>query len=279
MLDESCAIVKHREHLLAHRSGDRDTVALDVDYVLAHCCERSRAWVLSHLDAPLSADGYARLAGCYTSFVGGAPLAYVLGSQPFMNLDITVTKDTLIPRADTESLLTWVLARWDKSTCLRVADCGTGSGAIAVTLAHERPSWEVIATDLSLEALAVCEANARRAGVTVACLAGSWYEPLSGCFDMIVSNPPYLAKDDPHLPALTHEPLCALVSEDDGMADLRHLIKHAPPYLAAGGVLVLEHGATQGLAVRSSFSDCGWSAIATYPDIAGRDRFTVGEKA
>jgi len=278
MLDESQTIAAYREYLKTHRLGDPETAALDVDYLLAHCFEQSRAWLLSHLETRLTPKAHASLKACYEAFISGEPLAYVLGSQPFMSVDLAVTHDTLIPRADTGALVEWVLDRWDNSTALRVVDCGTGSGTIAVMLAHERPHWSITATDISEAALKVCEANAGRAGVTIQCVHGSWFEPLAGEFDLIVSNPPYLAKDDPHLPALTHEPLCALVSEDNGLADLKHLVMHAPSYLSADGVLVLEHGATQGQAVRSVFVGNEWRSVETFPDIAGRDRFTVGTR-
>lgn len=276
MLDESWTIAAYREYLKTYRLADAETATLDVDYLLAHCCQQSRAWLLSHLDMPLTLNAHTRLKACYDAFVGGEPLAYVLGSQPFMSIDFAVTHDTLIPRADTGALVEWILGRWDDATPLRVADCGTGSGTIAVMLAHERPQWVITATDISEAALNVCAANARRAGVNIQCVHGSWFEPLEGKFDLIVSNPPYLAKDDSHLPALTHEPLCALVSEDNGLADLKHLVTHAPSYLSADGVLVLEHGATQGQAVRWLFAENEWSNVETFPDIAGRDRFTVG---
>ncbi len=270
------SIAAYRDRLRSLRGGDSDIALLETDYLLAHCFDQSRGWILANLDSPLSKEAALRLSACESRFVAAYPLAYVLGEQAFMTLDYRVTADTLIPRPDTASLVEWVLAHFSEADSLRVADLGTGCGTIALMLASEKPAWSVTATDVSDKALAVCRGNAKRLDLMVNCALGSWYDALSGRYDLIISNPPYLAEDDPHLPELSHEPSSALVAKQKGLSDLLHLITHAPGYLAALGVLVLEHGASQGEAVRRCFDSSHWESVTTQQDVAGRDRFTVG---
>jgi release factor glutamine methyltransferase len=206
----------------------------------------------------------------------GEPLAYILGEQGFWSMTLKVTPDVLIPRPDTECLVEAVL-ELGKGCIWRVADLGTGSGAIALSLAQEHPQWTVIATDASPAALAVARANADLYQFPhIEFRQGSWFEPLDGRFHCIVSNPPYIADDDPHMPALTREPRSALVAPDQGLADIDWLTGHAAQYLHPEGWLLIEHGWQQGEAVRELFRRAGFRDITTGYDYGGNPRFTRG---
>src|SRR5690606_21756387 len=202
----------------------------------------------------------------------------------FWTLDLAVTPDTLIPRPETELLVEEALARLDPALPLRVADLGTGSGAIALSIASERPRARVIATDHSEAALAVARANAdgNDLGRRVEFRSGDWFGPLAGeRFDLIASNPPYIAERDPHLEQgdLRYEPPLALASGADGLDAIRILAATAPRHLAAGGWLLLEHGHDQGAAVRALLGAAGFEQVATVADLEGRDRVGVGRWA
>lgn len=206
----------------------------------------------------------------------GEPLAYILGEQGFWSMTLKVTPDVLIPRPDTECLVEAVL-ELGKGRIWRVADLGTGSGAIALSLAQEHPQWTVIATDASPAALAVARANAAIYQFPhIEFRQGSWFEPLDGRFHCIVSNPPYIADEDPHMNALSHEPRSALVAPDQGLADIDWLTGHAAQYLHPEGWLLIEHGWQQGEAVRELFRRAGFRDITTGYDYGGNPRFTRG---
>ena len=249
----------------------------EAHWLLAHLLQRDRSWLLTHGDDPLPpALAQAYTAGCARR-AQGEPLAYVIGHQEFHGLRLQVTPDVLVPRPDTETLVDWALQ------CLpalgaapQVIDLGTGSGAVALALAHRYPAASVWATDLSPAALAVAQANARALGLPVQFRPGAWWQaaPAGQRFDMAVSNPPYIAGDDPHLPALAHEPLMALTPGGDGLDAVRALIQGAPEHLRPGGWLLLEHGWDQGPAVRQLFEQAGWQQVCTRQDIAQRDRCT-----
>tara|TARA_B100002052_G_scaffold278955_2_gene285771 strand:- start:3660 stop:4550 length:891 start_codon:yes stop_codon:yes gene_type:complete len=210
--------------------------------------------------------------------LAGEPLAQITGRADFGPLALRITPDVLVPRADTEALVTRALAQGNASAPLRVLDLGTGSGAIALMIAHARPVWQITATDRSPAALACAQDNARSLGAAnVVFKAADWFDGLAGeSFDLIVANPPYIAADDPHLAALTHEPRQALVAADDGLADLAAIISGAPAHLSPGASLFLEHGHTQGPAVAARLVEAGFHDVATTPDAAGRDRVTGG---
>lgn len=208
----------------------------------------------------------------------GEPLAYITGTQPFWSLDLIVTPETLVPRPDTEVLVEQVLGL-ALSTQAKILDLGTGSGAIVLSLASERQDWQLWATDIAQSSLDIAQQNAEKhhiQNVTFQC--GCWFEALPAgiLFDVIVSNPPYIAKDDPHMPALTKEPLRALVAEDNGLADLAHIIHNAPNWLAKGGYLLLEHGYQQAQAVQQLLLQAGFEQVKTIKDYAGNDRVSMG---
>lgn len=212
--------------------------------------------------------------------LAGVPMAYLLGSQPFYGLDLAVTEATLIPRPETELLVDTALAHLPK-TAAKIADLGTGSGAIALAIASERPDCAITATDKSTAALAIAQKNAQALHLhNIQFLVSDWFSALKEHdFTVIVSNPPYIDSKDTHLPALHYEPQSALVSANQGYADLYHLIANASDYLASGGWLLLEHGFEQGARLRSyakQFST--WNHIATLPDLAHLERITLMQK-
>ncbi len=245
-----------------------------------------RAWLLTHdtetLDAP-TLDAFT--AGCQRR-MNGEPLAYITGHKEFFGLDLRVDARVLDPRADTETLVDWGLEVIHNLPHPLVLDLGTGSGAIALAIANTRPDAQVSAVDASSDALAVARANAERLGLRVTWLQGDWLETLSASesdvqhnrsYHLIVSNPPYIPSADPHLAALTHEPLNALASGVDGLDDIRRIVAQAPAHLAPDGWLLLEHGYDQADAVRHLLVAQGFAAVQHRLDLAGIARCTGGQ--
>ncbi len=228
-------------------------------------------------DIPTPATA-ARFRGLVARRAAGEPVAQLLGHRDFHGLSVRVTPAVLIPRPETELLVELALARLPAGPPACVADLGTGSGAIALALARQRPDVDVTATDASAAALAVAADNAERLGIrNIRFCHGDWCAalPQASRFNVIVSNPPYLAADDPHLGTddLRYEPRLALVGGADGLVSLRRIVACAPAHLLPGGWLLLEHGATQGEAVRVLFGP-PWADITTWPDLAGLPRVT-----
>ncbi|MFA1260911.1 peptide chain release factor N(5)-glutamine methyltransferase [Xanthomonas axonopodis pv. fascicularis] len=264
---------------LLRRAGGR-IERCDAEALLLHALGRDRGWLFMHgRDAvPLS------IAQAFDALVqrreAGEPVAYLTGSRGFWTLDLAVSPATLIPRADTEALVELALERLDTLPGRRIADLGTGSGAIALAIASERPQAQVIATDASAAALAMARRNADSHGLrNVDCRQGSWFAPLAGeAFDLIASNPPYIAAHDPHLKQgdLRYEPASALASGSDGLDDIRLIVADAPAHLVPGGWLLLEHGWDQGAAVAELLAARGFAAVATHQDLERRDRVTLG---
>ncbi|MFT5121222.1 MAG: release factor glutamine methyltransferase [Psychrobacter glaciei] len=218
----------------------------------------------------------------------GTPLAYLTGHQEFWSLNFTVNEHTLIPRPDTEVLveqvLNWINAQPTHNSNKRLLDLGTGSGCIAISLAHElkHANWKVVAVDLSSEALKVAQHNAVSNNVAnVEFIQSSWYQALSICdepqFDIIVSNPPYIDETDEHLAGLTAEPISALSAPNQGLADIEHIVQQATKYLRTGGLLAIEHGYDQGDAVRQLFLNSNFESVDTVKDYGGNDRVTLGQ--
>jgi release factor glutamine methyltransferase len=210
----------------------------------------------------------------------GEPLAYLLGEREFHGLTLRVTPDVLVPRPDTETLVDWALELLAKLRVPRVIDLGTGSGAIALAVKQACPQAEVHASDLSKSALAVAQANGRALGLDVLWHHGAWWQAApAGRFDLVLSNPPYVAPGDPHLAALRHEPVMALTpagDRGDGLADIERIVGGAAARLHRDGWLLIEHGAEQGDAVRALFERTGFSAVQTRLDLAARPRVTAG---
>lgn len=252
----------------------------DAEPLLLHALQRDRAWLFAHARDPLPAQTVQRFEALLARRVLGEPVAYLTGRRGFWTLDLAVSPATLIPRADTERLVELALERLDARPGRQVADLGTGSGAIALAIASERPQAQVLATDLSETALAVARANALAHRLdNVHFRLGNWFSPLAGQrFDLIASNPPYIAARDPHLAQgdLRYEPATALASGPDGLDAIRTIAAGAPAHLLAGGWLLLEHGWDQGAAVRALLAATGFDAVATHQDLEARDRVTLG---
>lgn len=233
---------------------------------------------MAHDTDTLTETQQAHLAGVVARRLAGEPMAYLTGRHEFYGLDLAVDARVLDPRDDTETLVDWgleVMAPWPRP---RVADLGTGSGAIALAIKHRCPSAQVSAVDLSAAALAVARSNGVRLNLDVDWLPGNWFENLAGQrFDLILSNPPYIAEHDPHMPALRHEPRQALVSGPDGLDDIRRLVRQAPQHLAAAGWLLLEHGHDQSVAVQGLLRSAGYREVGQRLDLAGHVRCSGGQ--
>ena len=260
---------------------------IDAQLLLLHTVGRAgsdRAWLLAHDTDPLQPAQHALFLALCQRRAAGEPVAYLTGHKEFYGLPLQVDARVLDPRDDTETLVDWALDLLPLATAAAasatVLDLGTGSGAIALAVAQQRPHARVTAVDASADALAVAGANAQRLGLPVAMRHGSWFAPVAGeRFDLILSNPPYIAEGDAHLPALAHEPRQALVSGADGLDDLRHIIAHAPAHLRAGGWLLLEHGWDQADAVRALLNTAGFAQVQSRPDLAGVPRCSGGRWA
>lgn len=253
--------------------------AADAPWLLAHVAGQTQAWLYAHGDERVDPEVQERFAALVARRSAGEPVAYLIGSCGFWGLQLQVTPDTLIPRPETERLVELALARLSLARAVRIADLGTGSGAICLALALERPDVKVIATDASAAALVVARANAARLGiVNVDFRQGHWLQPLAGeRLDMLVANPPYIAAADPHLRQgdLRYEPWHALASGDDGLDAIQEIVREAPAHLLPGGWLLLEHGWEQAEAVRVLLVDTGLIDVGTHRDIEGRDRVTL----
>lgn len=260
------------------RLGERH----EAEWLLMHALGVDRAWLFAHATDALDAEAVARFGELVARRVAGEPVAYIVGSRGFWDLDLHVTPDTLIPRPETELLVEWALAWLPAAQALDVADLGTGSGAVALAVARERPRARVLATDASAAALAVARENARRHGLErVRFAQGDWCAALGQArFDLVVSNPPYIEATDPHLVRgdLRFEPAAALASGADGLEAIRRIVHDARDHLVAGGGLLLEHGWNQGAAVRALLETAGYADVFTAQDVEGRDRVSGGRR-
>lgn len=262
-----------------------DDARLEAELLLCDILGASRAQLYTHPERLLDADQARCFAALMARRARGEPLAYLLGEQPFGELLLRVTADTLIPRADTQVLVTAALASAPAHAPTRVLDLGTGSGAVALSIAHARECWQITASDISEPALAVARDNAERLGLCarVALCQADWFDglPAAPTFDLVVANPPYIAEHDPHLddPGLAAEPRQALVSGIDGLDAIRRIAADAPAWLAPGGWLWLEHGWQQGPAVRDLLGQLGYHHVQTLQDRGARERVTGGQQA
>jgi release factor glutamine methyltransferase len=284
---------------IARLTGRSESPQLDAELLLSYALGVGRARLKSHPEEEQTAANAERYRGLIERRAAGEPVAYIVGQKDFWTLTLTVTPAVLVPRPETELIVERALAllpkaamatapRGDSRTAdlqpaarIRIADLGTGSGAIALALASERPAWDVIATDVSPEALSVARGNASSLGLNnVRFLEGRWLDPLAGLrFDLIASNPPYVAADDKALeaPALRYEPQLALTPGPDALKDLRAIIHSAPDHLERGGWLLLEHGSDQAAAVARELVARGFRHVRSHRDLAGLDRMTEGQ--
>ena len=251
---------------------------MEAQTLLLHALGRDlhdRAWLLLHDTDEPSLVMLQAFNALVQRRLHNEPIAYLTGSQDFHGLNLAVDPRVLVPRPDTETLVDWALSLdLEQATVL---DLGTGSGAIALALKHARPSWVLSAVDASADALLVASANAQALSLTLNFVHGNWFAGLHGSFDLIVSNPPYIAEGDPHLPALQSEPRQALVSGVDGLDDIRHIIEQAPHHLNAGAWLLLEHGFDQAASVQDLLIQTGFTQVQSRVDLAGIKRCSGGQ--
>ncbi len=264
------------------RLGGGEDARTDAEWLLAHALGVGLGWLFAHATDALESEAAVRFDALVAARAAGTPVAHLRGRQGFWSLELEVAPATLIPRGDTERLVELALERLPADAPARVLDLGTGSGAIALAIARERPRAEVTAIDASAAALAVARRNAAALGLArVRMLEGDWFAPVAGeVFAMVCSNPPYLADDDVHLALgdLRFEPRGALASGPDGLDDLRRIVAAAPAHLAPGGWLLLEHGWTQGEAVRALLAQAGFVDVHTARDLEGRERVGLGRR-
>ena len=251
---------------------------LDAQLLLLHVLGKpntERAWLLAH-DGDALAEPVAEAFGRFSlRRAAGEPLAYIVGYKEFFGLRFRVDSRVLVPRPDTETLVQWALDVAQDFAAPNMLDLGTGSGAVAVAIAHSAKT-SVTATDFSADALAVASQNARQLAADVQFIHSHWFEKVSGHYHVIASNPPYIASADPHLAALTHEPLNALAAGADGLDDIRHIIERAPHHLFPGGWLLLEHGYDQAAAVSQLLAGRGFAQVQSRTDLAGIARCSGG---
>ncbi|MDX1355827.1 peptide chain release factor N(5)-glutamine methyltransferase [Vreelandella venusta] len=256
---------------------------IDAEVLLSHATGHDRTWLYTWGDRECPLWEQARFDALVAARAQGAPIAYLTGEREFWGLRLATSPETLIPRPDTETLVEAALLRANASKG-RLLDLGTGTGAIALAFASEKANWQVIGADIRPEAVALATRNAQALKIGNAqFVISDWFSalaqpPQAAAFDIIVSNPPYIAADDPHLRLgdVRFEPLSALVADADGMADLLHLICSARGYLAAGGWLALEHGYTQAASVRTALVRAGFQNVESVLDVGGHERVTLG---
>lgn len=256
---------------------------LEAQILLCHALGVARSWLISHDRDHLAESAVQIYSALLTRRLAGEPIAYIVGSREFFGLEFKITPAVLIPRPETELLVELALAHIPENRPFKVLDLGTGSGAIAISIAKSRPLVAVTAVDQSLEALAVARENAARQDASnLRLLHSDWFSALDGeTFDLVVSNPPYVEAADPHLQRgdVRFEPLSALASGADGLDDIRHIAAAAPQHLKPGGWLLFEHGYNQGEGCREILRQQGILAVETICDLAGLERVSMGSKA
>ncbi len=253
----------------------------EVQLLLAQVLQVNRAWLIAHTDYALSAVEYTQYQQYLQRRLQAEPIAYIFGEKEFYGMTFKVTPDVLIPRPDTELLVELALSRIPVDRKMRVLDLGTGSGAIAISIALSRPLVHVLAVDKSTTALSIAQANARKLGAgNVEFMMSDWWQaiPNTPNFDIIVSNPPYIAEHDAHLQQLHYEPISALIAGLTGLDDIQIITRTATQYLAEHGYLLLEHGYNQASSVREYLSLAGFTDIASERDLGNVERVSLGRK-
>ena len=251
---------------------------LESRILMSHVLNQQISWIVAHPEITLSTLQTESFHKLVERRLTGEPIAYITGKREFYNIELAVSASVLIPRPETETLVETALFHLSEDQPLKILDLGTGSGAIALSLAKLRPKWKITATDISEQALTLAQYNAQRLGLDqVKFIKTDWFNGLNEeRFDCILSNPPYIASDDPHLFQLNFEPSLALISGKDGLNALRILITHARNHLHEGGLLACEHGFNQAEACHNLFHTNGFSDIICIKDLAGLDRITWG---
>jgi release factor glutamine methyltransferase len=283
-MNELSAILKtSQQALIEGLSISADEAAVDVRFLLQQALNINHAWLISHAHDKLTDELTDSFNALFQRRLAGEPMAYILGRREFYGLALRTTSSTLIPRPDTETLVEAALAKIPLDKDFSILDLGTGTGAIALAIASQRPLAKITAVDFSHEALQVAKENGASLKLNqVEFIESSWFSAFTGdankTFDVIVSNPPYISENDVHLSQgdLRFEPISALASGVDGLDDIRIIIKQAPQYLNQGGWLMLEHGYDQAAAVASLLSERGFTQVSHALDLAGIQRVTMG---
>lgn len=272
-------ISRYRKSVTKKLSAHTSTPQLDAELILMHILKKTRAQLYLALTDMLSESDQQACDALIERRIKGEPLAYLLGFQPFWTMDLTVTTDTLIPRPETECLVEWVLHKFSNHEKLSVADLGTGTGAIAIALSQQKEQWQIHATDQSYEALAIAKKNADvYRAKHISFYQGDWCDALPHKeYDVIISNPPYIAENDAHLKKLTFEPQAALVSGKEGLDAISILTHQTKNHLKPAGYLVIEHGFDQADLVVQLFENAGFTDIASHRDLADIPRFVTGK--
>lgn len=255
-----------------------DSARLDAEILLGYALSKNRTWLYTHPDYSLNSDELAKVNGLLEQRLQGEPVAHLIGERDFWSLSLLVNASTLIPRPDTETLVEWALDLPLLANA-RVLDLGTGTGAIALALASEQPSWQVLGVDKNSAAVELAIKNSHKNQLDrVEFIASDWFNQVEGSFDLIVSNPPYIDRQDPHLSQgdVRFEPITALVAEQQGLADIVHIIDQAPQYLRDQAWLLIEHGYQQAEQVRQLLAAKGFQQVETRTDLGGQPRISGG---
>jgi len=280
--DNTVAVLlsQHSKALQEQHNLDASSARIEVQCLLQEALQKNRAYLLSHPEYQLNEEQDAKFGSLMQRRLKGEPIAYLLGTREFFGLSFNVSPATLIPRPETELLVELALQHIPNAGAFRVLDLGTGSGAIALSIAHGRANTEIVAVDSSTDALEVARRNTLNLNINnIRLLQSDWFAALSGeYFDLIVANPPYIAENDAHLSQgdVRFEPRCALVSGADGLDDIRHICSHAKSHLNPGTWLLLEHGYNQAAQVRSLMHQAGFTDTFSEQDLSGIKRVSGG---
>ena len=258
-----------------------DSAALDIELLLSHCLNKPRSYLRAWPDAEIDVATEEQFIQLFERRLAGEPIAYLLGEQGFWTLDLNVSSATLIPRPETELLVEKALELFEGKSEAHVLDLGTGTGAIALALASEKPRWQLSACDVEPRAVELAESNRKKLGLNnVKIIQSDWFDAVKeDVFDLIVSNPPYIDEDDIHLQEgdVRFEPRSALIANKNGMADIEHIVSQARAFMRSDGWLMFEHGFQQGEQSRQLLHQAGFSNVFTELDLAGLDRISGGQ--
>ena len=259
-------------------SGISDSPRLDAEILLSHALQKNRSFLYAYPEYELSHAEQVLWQQLIAQRLQSVPVAYLVGEREFWSLSFFVSPATLIPRPATESMVAYIINHYP-NTPLQVCDLGTGTGAIAISLKHERPLWDVFAIDIQPDAIALAQKNAQRHHTPIHLICSNWFEKIpKSKFHIIVSNPPYIDPEDPHLQQgdVQHEPLSALVSQEYGLADIEYLLKNSAKHLHPQGMLIFEHGYDQQERILQMMQAYGWQNVQGFQDDEGQPRFCVG---
>ncbi len=253
---------------------------LESELIFCHVVNVSRSYLYAHQEEELDAFLLQEYQRQIENRKQGLPVAYITGCKEFWSLDFEVNQHTLIPRPESELLVQLTLEKFSSEQNVTILELGVGSGAIAIAIAHERPQWQIVGTDISKDALTIAQKNADRHRIeNLELYESNWFQNVPAIkFDIIISNPPYIATNDPHLAQLRYEPQSALVSGEDGLDDIKIIIKEAVGYLDEKGQLILEHGYNQGNQVRNLMKQNYYQDVKTIKDLNDIERVTIGTR-